>query len=136
MRERQRACVGPVVEREQSACVGPVVEREHILDREHILSIEEMSHHIVGTEAETEQASRKVRHDAGHGGQVGHGGLCHGGHGGNGGMGALEQRKNDGMDSRRRQSKRKEVVGGGLGMDSKADKEQGGNRIILRVLSG
>ena len=86
-----------------------------------MLSIEELSHHIVGTEAETEQASRKVRHDVGHGGQVGHGSQCHGGHEGNGGIGALEQRKNAGMERRRRQSKRKEVAGGGLEMDSTAD---------------
>ena len=72
-----------IIKERQSACVGPVVEQEQDVQNE-ILSVEQLSQHIVGTEEETEQASRKVRHDVGHGGQVGHGGLCHGGHEGNG----------------------------------------------------
>ena len=47
-----------------NARVGPVVEQENVLDREHILSIEELTHGIVGTEAE--QADRELRHDLGH----------------------------------------------------------------------
>ena len=116
-----------------NARVVLVVEQEHVLDREHILSIEELTHGIVATEAE--QADRELRHDLGHGGQVGHGGLGHGGHEGTGGTGALEQRKNDGMERRRRQSKRKEVVGGGLGMDSTADKGAGRKRVHFERLN-
>ena len=38
-----------------------------------------------------------------------------------GGIGALDQSKHGGMERRRRQNKRKEVVGGGLGTDSSVD---------------
>ena len=49
----------------------------------------------------------------------------------NGGIGVLEQRKNDGMGRRRRQSKSKEVVGDGIGVDSSADKGAGRKRVIV-----
>ena len=49
----------------------------------------------------------------------------------NGGIGVLEQRKNGGVERRRRQSKCKEVVGGGLGVDSTADKGAGRKRVTF-----
>ena len=77
MRERQIACVGPAVE-----------QKQYVQDE--ILSVEQLSQRIVGTEAE--QASKTVRFE-GHGGEVGHGGRA--GHGGPdlGGTGVPEQIK-------------------------------------------
>ena len=54
----------------------------------------------------------------------------------NGGIGVLEQRKNGGMERRRRQSKRKDVVGGGLGMDSSADKGAGRKQVHFEGVKG
>ena len=48
-----------------------------------------------------------------------------------GGTGGLEQRKIDGMERRRRQNKRKEVVGVGPGTDSSVDKGAGRKQVQL-----
>ena len=51
-----------------------------------------------------------------------------------GGIGELEQRKIDGMERRRRQNKRKEVVGVGPGTDSSVDKGAGRKQVQVEGL--
>ena len=75
--------------------------------------------------------------DVGHGGlDVGHGGLGAGERVGNGGKGALDIPKNDGMERRRRQSRRKVVEGGGFGMYSTADKGKGRKQVHFEHATG
>ena len=51
-------------------------------------------------------------------------------------IGGLEQRKHGGMERRRRQNKRKEVVGGGLGTDSSVDKGAGRKQVQFDGIEG